>query len=419
MPGLGIVLCLGLLGGNGAEPHPNSVSYLNVDFVDGRMEVEWQIQVRTIAEVPGLWPVANADHAEPQLLLAAWPQLKTYLDEGMWFGIDAQTWQPDFQDFELSAGHDQILVRASRAATPVSDGFSIEFTQFVDDGNPGHRMYIEVVGRTPEPQRYVLSTDIRARDFGTPPTALERLWQSVRFGWEHVLGGHDHLAFLLALMFGVATGWSLVAAVTAFTLAHSVTLGIAAAGWYLPSAAWVEPGITISILATLWWHLARGEGAGRAWVPAFVFGLLHGFGFAGVFRDFSRGDSLLMPLFGFNLGVELGQLTFLAAVLGAWLLLRLFLAAQHRKAARNLAGVALGAYTFWLCGNTAADQWGWSLDRLPAAWEGILGSLAAAALLLLLLARRRAPDGTPLAAMAAQSLVLMMLYDTGRWIGGG
>jgi hypothetical protein len=163
------------------------------------------------------------------------------------------------------------------------------------------------------------------------PSALEVVRTYLVLGVEHILLGIDHLLFVLALLLIVKGIGRLVATVTAFTVAHSITLGAATLGIvHVPSAP-VEAVIALSILF-LASELARqrpGESSSEnanltrrfPWVVAFAFGLLHGFGFAGALSEVGMPQQAVpLALLFFNLGVELGQLLFIAAVFGfAWL----------------------------------------------------------------------------------------------------
>jgi hypothetical protein len=139
-------------------------------------------------------------------------------------------------------------------------------------------------------------------------------------GVEHILLGIDHLLFVLALLFLVG-GWRrLIGTVTAFTLAHSLTLAAATLGWIRVPPAPVEAVIALSIVfvAAEILHVRRGR-AGLAarlpWVVAFVFGLLHGLGFASALREIGLPEQAIpLALAFFNVGVEVGQLLFIAAV---------------------------------------------------------------------------------------------------------
>lgn len=160
------------------------------------------------------------------------------------------------------------------------------------------------------------------------PSALEVVETYLVLGVEHILLGIDHLLFVLALLLLVRGLGRLIATVTAFTVAHSITLGAATLGLVQVPSAPVEAIIALSILF-LASELARRRVAGAPedltarfpWVVAFAFGLLHGFGFAGALSEVGVPEQAVpLALLFFNVGVELGQLVFIAAVFGlAWI----------------------------------------------------------------------------------------------------
>jgi hydrogenase/urease accessory protein HupE len=157
------------------------------------------------------------------------------------------------------------------------------------------------------------------------PKGAQTVWEVARtyfmLGVEHILGGIDHLLFVLALMLLIRDPWMLVKTVTAFTLAHSVTLTGAALGYLSLPQAPVEAVIALSIAFVARELILMKPGERRLseaypWIVAFSFGLLHGFGFAGALKEIGlpHGD-VPLALFTFNLGVEAGQLVFVAAML--------------------------------------------------------------------------------------------------------
>lgn len=168
-------------------------------------------------------------------------------------------------------------------------------------------------------------------DPGIVPLA-PRWWDNLRRflaeGFRHILGGIDHLLFVLCLVLPVRRWRPLVAVVTAFTVAHSITLGAASLG-VVPTALWFPPLVEAAIALSILWIavenvlLSEARLAGR-WRTAFAFGLVHGFGFSLALRQqlqFAGGD-LLVALTAFNLGVELGQLAVVAVALAGLALLR-------------------------------------------------------------------------------------------------
>lgn len=180
-------------------------------------------------------------------------------------------------------------------------------------------------------------------------------------GVEHILLGFDHLLFVLALLLIVPTRRVLLWTITAFTLAHSITLALATLGVVRVPGPPVEAVIALSILllAVEILHAQRGRPSLTArwpWLVAFAFGLLHGFGFAGALGALGlpRGD-IPLALFGFNAGVELGQLAFVAGVLGV-------LRVARRATPPAAAGLALRTASYAI-GILAAS---WFFERVWA-----------------------------------------------------
>ena len=198
------------------------------------------------------------------------------------------------------------------------------------------------------------------------PNVLEVIRTYTLLGIGHILGGVDHLLFVLALLLLVRGIGRLVATVTAFTLAHSVTLAAATLGFVHVPPAPVEATIALSILF-LASELARQPFASSSadaradlttrfpWLVAFSFGLLHGFGFAGALSEVGVPQKAVpLALLFFNVGVEIGQLAFIAAVLAiGWSVRRAAIRAPAwwpRAAAYGIGSVA----AFWVVQRTAA-----------------------------------------------------------------
>lgn len=168
-------------------------------------------------------------------------------------------------------------------------------------------------------------------DVGSVPLAprwWENLWRFLDEGFRHILGGLDHLLFVFCLVLPLRRWRPLVAIVTAFTVAHSITLGAAALG-AVPTALWFPPLVEALIALSIIWLtvenvLLPAERLEGRWRTAFAFGLIHGFGFSFALRErlqFAGGD-LVVALTAFNLGVEAGQLLVVALALAALAALR-------------------------------------------------------------------------------------------------
>jgi hydrogenase/urease accessory protein HupE len=201
------------------------------------------------------------------------------------------------------------------------------------------------------------------------PGAGEVAATYLRLGVEHILFGFDHLLFVLALVI-LVRGWRRVAVtVTAFTIAHSITLAAATLGFVNVPGPPVEAAIALSIMLVSVEILNARRGkpsltARLPWLVAFSFGLLHGFGFAGALAEVGLPQHAIpVALLFFNLGVEIGQLAFVAAVLTAGGLFRTAMAlrlepAPLRRTVNRLdviAAYAIGTVAaFWLIERTSA-----------------------------------------------------------------
>ena len=136
-------------------------------------------------------------------------------------------------------------------------------------------------------------------------------------GVEHILTGYDHVVFLLALLLAGGAFWNTAKIITSFTVAHSITLALAALDVVRIPSSVVEPLIAVSIVYVGVENLLQGDLRWR-WLLTFAFGLVHGFGFASVLRELGVGEAgvgVAVPLVSFNLGVELGQVGIMLLVL--------------------------------------------------------------------------------------------------------
>ena len=172
----------------------------------------------------------------------------------------------------------------------------------------------------------------------------------LKLGVEHIGTGYDHLAFLLGLLLAAPTLAALVGIVTCFTVAHSLTLALATLGVINPPAQAVEVVIALSV-AWVGIENVLTQKVRFRWLLAFAFGLIHGFGFAGILREMDLGRSgIALSLFSFNLGVEAGQVVVICLL---WPLTRALLRGPYGPQATRYASISIAA-----CGLY------WFVDRL-------------------------------------------------------
>jgi hypothetical protein len=240
----------------------------------------------------------------------------------------------------LSDGAYAVLPLAGRCASaPAGDSrLDIAYRLFADD-DPQHRglLKLQAGGGT---RSAVLDPGAPAPTFGLKGSgAWAQFIDYLKEGVWHIWIGFDHILFLVSLLLPAVLVWvgagagakgrrgwqpaaefragfvEVVKVVTAFTVAHSITLSLAALEIVSLPSRWVESAIAASVVLAALNNL-RPLVLGRRWLVAFGFGLVHGFGFASVLQDLGLpAGTLVLALFGFNLGVELGQLAIVAVFL--------------------------------------------------------------------------------------------------------
>jgi hypothetical protein len=210
-----------------------------------------------------------------------------------------------------------------------------------------------------EPSRAMMITG------GSGRVALDPAWYQasvgfVRLGIEHILSGIDHLLFLLCLIIPFRRIGSLIPVITAFTIGHSVTL-IGTAYNIAPVGAWFPPFIETAIAVSIVYMALEnivGASLRRRWIIAGLFGLVHGFGFADVLKEQLQfaGSYLLVSLFSFNVGIEIGQLVVLCVFVPA-------LALLFRGAMSGRMGIIV------VSAIVAHTAWHWMIDRANVLWQ--------------------------------------------------
>ena len=221
--------------------------------------------------------------------------------------------------------------------------------------------YLVDAEAAPETRR--LTPEATAFEIPPPQGVLARFTDYFGLGVDHILSGLDHLLFVFALLLLIRQPGPLVAAITSFTVAHSLSLAAATLGWIVVPAPVVEAVVALSIviLAT---ELAQPPDRRHLtqhwpWTVAFLFGLLHGLGFASALLELGlpQGD-VPLALLAFNIGVEAGQLMFVAAILAGGILLARLLRKSAGVLPPGSFGLRMTAYVI----GTLSAVWMW--DRI-------------------------------------------------------
>jgi len=308
-----------------APVHDNSTSSSHVEVEGARVRLELQCQVRSVLEALALdtdrdGRLSGEEVEAGRDALTAYLRGRYVLRDGEGRALEPTLGALDLgQKGEGPFAEPWLRLEADYEAPRLLQELTIEVSLFREQ-NPFHRDFCTLSWNGAETVGWLFGIDGSHWRFEPAARRRPRVFVShVGLGIEHILGGYDHIAFVLGLLVAARSLRGLVGTVTAFTLAHSVTLALAALGTVDVPSRLVELGIAMSVA------YVGAEGLlfarpGRRFVEAFGFGLIHGLGFASFLGDSLYGESLkITALVGFNCGVEIGQL---GVVLAAALALR-------------------------------------------------------------------------------------------------
>lgn len=221
----------------------------------------------------------------------------------------------DSQLFEGSVGKTDIVMIKERPFAVIDLAYNIgykpeklvvEYNMFMDDSDPSHANFatIKMDGKQ---QEKILTFESRELEIGEI-SFLQNTKQFLVRGLKHIFTGYDHILFVISLLFGAKTIRHILSLVTAFTIAHSITLALATLDIvHLPST-FVESAIALSIIYVTLINIFNQDSKHQPWL-AFGFGLIHGFGFAGILSEMRLDTNhMATSLVSFNIGIEIGQL---------------------------------------------------------------------------------------------------------------
>jgi hydrogenase/urease accessory protein HupE len=241
-----------------------------------------------------------------------------------------------------------VRLRTRYEATATLGAVTVTAELFPYD--PEHQTFLNFYEGEALTSQAILGLNRRSFEYfpGTRQGTLAVVQRFVPSGIEHILIGPDHLLFLVGLLLLGGSMRQLLLVVTAFTVAHSITLSLAALNIFSPPARLVEPAIALSIVYVGADNLMVKDGRDvRGWI-AFAFGFIHGFGFAYVLREMDLPRQALgWSLFSFNLGVEIGQVFVVVVVASALMALRARSEILGRRVAVAGSILVIAAGAFW------------------------------------------------------------------------
>jgi hypothetical protein len=340
--------------------HPAPFSYLDIRLVDTGVDGTLTVHDFDVAHDLGVDPPDRLQ--DPAIAETYRAQLTRLLETRLNIMLDGTRATPTWGGLEVLADR-QSLRLPFRLAAARPGSVRVETVLFPYD--PVHQTFINVYEDGALRHQAIIDASRSTFDYyaGTWQGTAAVLAVFVPAGIEHILIGPDHILFLVALLLLGGSMGTLVAIVTAFTIGHSITLSLAALDVVSPPASLVEPAIALSIvfvgadnlLVQRDRRVSHSSGVVtskprdiRAWVAA-VFGLVHGFGFASVLREFGLPITALgWSLFSFNLGVEIGQIAIVLVVARLLAIVSARSAAARRWVVTvgSMGVIAAGGYWF-------------------------------------------------------------------------
>jgi hydrogenase/urease accessory protein HupE len=326
--------------------HPAPFSFLDLILRDDTLEGVLVLHVVDIAH--DLGGVPEEQLMQPEVVARERARIVALVAGRVTLRDGDRSLLPEWQDVSVVEDRHGVQLRF-RVPGPRPASIGIATSLFPYD--PVHQTFVNVYedGALRQQMIFAAGSPERVYYSGTTQGVLAVMGTFVPSGVEHIMIGPDHILFLIGLLLLGGSWQALVKIVTAFTVGHSLTLSLAALDIVTPPPTLIEPAIALSIVFVGADNLVRGTGRDlRAWV-ALVFGLVHGFGFANVLREFGLpGEALGWSLFSFNVGVEIGQL---AIVLVVATLLEFVRRRSHTLGHRiayagSVVVIAAGAYWF-------------------------------------------------------------------------
>jgi hydrogenase/urease accessory protein HupE len=307
---------------------------------------------------------------EPRALAAASVRIATYIEgHTAVLGEDGASCRPGAA--EVAPDGDGVTVRIRWFCGAIADPLRYRSTVLVD-ASPDARQVV-LIGGGPDAAQDLLDASRTETTLtaAAPPSLRQVIGRYIEAGIAHIFLGYDHIAFLAAVVLWARRLWPVIKVVTAFTIAHSITLSLAALDIVRIPSSIIEPAIAASIVYVAAENFLSRD-IDKRWRDTFGFGLIHGFGFASALQEFGLPRSALIPaLASFNLGVEIGQIAIVSLVVPALLGMDRLLANSKGRAALPttrsasavyaISAVIIGFGSYWFLARTVLSAWALSV----------------------------------------------------------
>ena len=344
--GRALVLILALSFAQPASAHPVPFSYLDVQLQPGAIEVSFIAHIFDLAHDLQITPIERL--LEQNVVMERAEAIRLLLAPRLELAADGRPLLPEWSAPEILRDRQSLRIHLRYPVSATPGIIAVSAALFPYD--PNHQTFINFYEDGGLTSQVILGGEHKRTEYfaGTRQGVLAVVQRFIPAGIHHILIGPDHLLFLIGLLLLGGSVRRLLVVVTSFTIAHSITLSLAALNIFSPPARLIEPAIALSIVYVGADNiLAQGGRDVRAWI-ALTFGFIHGFGFANVLREMDLPSRALgWSLFSFNFGVEIGQLLVVVVVASALAALRWRSEWAGRQLAFAGSIVVIIAGVFW------------------------------------------------------------------------
>ena len=345
---VGAGLAVGLLAlARPAFAHPVPFSYLDVQVQKSALDVSLVVHIFDLAH--DLQIATPERLLEPAVVAEREDAIRSLLTPRLELDADGRRLTPEWSAPEVLRERQSLRLHLRYAVSAAPGTVGVNTVMFPYD--PQHQTFVNMYEGETLTRQMILDGNHPYFEYfaGTRQGVLAVVKKFVPSGIHHILIGPDHILFLVGLLLLGGSIRQLLLVVTSFTVAHSITLSLAALNIVTPPARLIEPAIALSIVYVGADNLlAKGGRDVRVWI-AFTFGFIHGFGFANVLREMDLPSRALgWSLFSFNFGVEIGQLLVVVLVASALAALkaRSEWAGRHLALAGSVVVILAGAFWF-------------------------------------------------------------------------
>ncbi|PTM59886.1 HupE/UreJ family protein [Desmospora activa] len=326
--------------------HNNNHGYMDITLKPGEAHINLILdfeELSQLVDIPIEWQTASTSELE-KILADRKDSLYQPLAAGVRVYRDEVPCTPQIVNTVVSTLDEHPLAEIGLLYPCDGDATRIRYDLFFEDINRSHLNIAQIKGEGVD-QEFLFTIADRELEVGER-NWLRQGWQFISLGGKHIFTGYDHILFVLSLLLIATRLLQTVEIATAFTLGHSITLGLATLGVVTFPERIVESIIALSIVFVASQILFKRH-LPHQWIVALLFGLVHGFGFAGILQEMELShSSIASSLLFFNVGVELGQIAIIAVAFPLLAYIRRYPIYPRIAATSSIAMIAIGLYWF-------------------------------------------------------------------------